>query len=359
MDDAIIYIFFLPCALLFVVAIAIAAGRAFGSTCGRELFARSKRMVDTLLAETRQNRPELAQQVADIEYEQDMQIAYYLEAKKRPALKAADEIKKISSEKRQLKAENKALSYQLDFYEQLFPWLLDFKEETIADAISATSLANENDYDAVRSWVSPSEYQRLGSVERNQLALDRWQNKNKGAWEIGICYERYVGYLLEEKGYHVTYFGATMGVEDMGRDLIATDRKHVLVIQCKRWAKEKTIHEKHICQLYGSVAVLATQNPKLQYKGVFITSTVLSDVARKFAEYSNISVVESLEMGDYPLIKCNFSKSGDKIYHLPFDQQYDKIDMRKNSQCRYVWTVREAEQLGFRRAFKWKPGATS
>lgn len=151
------------------------------------------------------------------------------------------------------------------------------------------------------------------------------------------------------------YFGALMGFEDMGRDLLATKDGVTLVIQCKRWAKEKTIHEKHICQLYGSVAVLSIQNPRNKYKGVFITTTSLSDVARSFASYSKISVVEQCAVGDYPVIKCNISKNGDKIYHLPFDQQYDRVEITPSKGERYVFTVREAEDLGFRRAFRWRP----
>lgn len=311
--------------------------------------------LNKIIAETKQGHPAFAAQIADLEYERDLAIAYSLEHKSHPAKKSAETIRKISAEKRSLKQENRLLTYQLNFYEQLFPWLLDFKDEAIPEAIAAVQNTTGSDYDAVRNWLSPAEYQKLNTTERNQLALDRWKNKKKSAWEIGICFERYVGYLLEEQGYRVKYTGATMGLEDLGRDLIASKSETTLVIQCKRWAKEKTIHEKHICQLYGSVAVLASQHPKDSFKGVFITTTSLSDVAKLFADYSNISVVEKLDIGEYPMIKCNVSKNGEKIYHLPFDQQYDKINIQKGTHCQYVWTVVEAEKNGFRRAYAWHP----
>jgi hypothetical protein len=38
----------------------------------------------------------------------------------------------------------------------------------------------------------------------------------------------------------------------MGRDLIVRRGTELRVIQCKYWSKEKTIHEKHIFQLFGS-----------------------------------------------------------------------------------------------------------
>lgn len=357
------------CALFIGAPLAVTFGEAFGAASGKHIFKLRERefaakqqvldqtrsRLDLLLAETAQGNPAFATQIADLQYERDLALAHTLENKSHPALKAAEQIKIISSEKRALKQENRVLTYQLNFYETLFPWLTDFKEVSTADALAAVRDASDADYDTVRRWISPVEYQKLNSAQRNQLALERWKDKKKSSWEIGIAFERFVGYKLECEGYRVQYFGATMGLEDLGRDLIASKGKEHLVIQCKRWAKEKTIHEKHICQLYGSVAVLASQNPSETYKGVFITSTTLSDVAKLFANYSKIAVVENLQIEDYPLIKCNFAKGGDKIYHLPFDQQYDKINIQKNSRCLYVQTAGEAEKLGYRRAYSWHP----
>ena len=53
------------------------------------------------------------------------------------------------------------------------------------------------------------------------------------------------------------------------------------------------------------------------------------------------------------MIKCNISKTGEKIYHLPFDQQYDRVEISPNKGECYVYTVKEAEDRGFRRAFRW------
>ncbi len=60
-------------------------------------------------------------------------------------------------------------------------------------------------------------------------------------------------------------------------------------------------------------------------------------------------------MGSYPCIKCNIgrSESGEtKIYHLPFDQQYDATKIKNRGEF-YAMTVKEAEDAGFRRTFKW------
>jgi len=54
-------------------------------------------------------------------------------------------------------------------------------------------------------------------------------------------------------------------------------------------------------------------------------------------------------------VKCNVSRrTGEKIYHLPFDQQYDRTLVEEDRDEYYVETVREAEELGFRRAFRWR-----
>ena len=55
------------------------------------------------------------------------------------------------------------------------------------------------------------------------------------------------------------------------------------------------------------------------------------------------------------MIKCNINPaSNTKIYHLPFDQQYDKIKVGDQEGELYALTVKEAEKLGFRRAFRWR-----
>ncbi len=58
-------------------------------------------------------------------------------------------------------------------------------------------------------------------------------------------------------------------------------------------------------------------------------------------------------MGDFPRIKC--VKNDGKytmIYHLPMDLQYDSIKLDKEGRFT-VMTVAEAEELGYRRAYKW------
>ena len=88
-------------------------------------------------------------------------------------------------------------------------------------------------------------------------------------------------------------------------------------------------------------------------KGIFVTTTKLSDKARAVAKELDIEIVEQLPLGDFPRIKCNVNRTtGEKIYHLPFDQQYDNTVINEKDGEFYSFTVKEAEDNGFRRAWR-------
>lgn len=294
--------------------------------------------------------------LAEYTHEEDIRISKKLRSKKRPALKAAQVVSEISAEKRLLIKQNKMYAHQFLVLTSLFPWIEDFVTLDIDSAIQAvTETESSDEYSSMKKWLSPEEYNSLTTAQKYQLALDRWNSRKKSDWEVGIDYERYIGYLYESQGYSVTYTGATQGLSDMGRDLIAIRDNECLIIQCKRWAKEKTIHEKHIFQLYGSTILKQIEEPSKKYVGVFVTTTSLSPTAQKCAEILGIQVIENKPLAPYPLIKCNISRNKEKIYHLPFDQQYDRTKIQLGSKDFYCTTVAEAEAQGYRHAFKWIP----
>lgn len=312
-------------------------------------------MLDSIMHAEHADTPYFAKQFADFLYLMDLKAASDLEGKTRPAFTAAEKVREISAQKRALQEQCKLLEYQLSLYESVFPWLSEFKEISADDLASVANVAAapESEYSTLKNWLSPQEYQTLSEIDRLQLALDRYANRKKSNWQIGIEYERYVGYCYEQKGYKVRYFGATEGLEDMGRDLIVSKGKKIFVIQCKRWASEKTIHEKHIFQLYGTTILQVMEHPGYLVSGIFVTTTSLSSLARSCADYLHISVAEKFPLKPYPLIKCNISRDGDKIYHLPFDQQYDRVIINPSDGDCYVSTVQEAESKGFRHAWRW------
>ena len=270
-------------------------------------------------------------------------------------------LRAIRSELKDVIEASKRSEYQLAYAIQMFPGLADFLETDYNDLpnISLTDIG-EGSHDAVRDYLSPEEYKNLSSTEKNQLALDRYiQSHRKSSWQIGRDYEMFVGYRYTKKGYRVDYYGSNHGLEDLGRDLIAKKGKNTLIIQCKYWSAGKQIHEKHVNQLYGTMICYCYENDLSQsaVRAVLVTNITVSDRARSFAKYLGVELVEKFEAGDYPRIKCNINcdeyGAVTKIYHLPFDQQYDSCKIDAPGEF-FAMTVAEAEDAGFRRAYRWR-----
>jgi hypothetical protein len=205
--------------------------------------------------------------------------------------------------------------------------------------------------DVAKDYLSNEEWQRLSTTERNQLALDRYvEGRKKSNWAIGRDYEMCCSYMYEGKGYNIERCGIEKRLEDLGRDIIATNKRDNLVIQCKYWCKEKIIRENIIMQLYGTTIAYEVEKGQKANSVLMIPSfSVLSETAQKFIEVLGVAVVRQ-DLVDFPRIKCNIN-GDNKIYHLPFDQQYDTTKIDKSGEF-YAWTVKEAEDRGFRRAMR-------
>lgn len=299
--------------------------------------------------------PYISKIIADIETADFEVLARSLDyGNSAQRIKQVKTIRQVKSEAK-AKIENlKWAEYQLTYLLALYPNLNDVIETEYNDL--QISYDNITDTDPVRNYLSTEEWKNLSTTQKNQLALDRYiESRKKSKWQIGRDYELYIGYLYQNKGYKIDYFGSYMGLEDLGRDLIATKKGKVLIIQCKYWSKEKVIHEKHIMQLYGSLIAYKIEHNTDDAIGVLITNIELSDTAKKFAKTLNIEYVENKPLGSFPRIKCNIGHDefGETyIYHLPMDFQYDKTKIEKKGEM-MVSTVAEAEEAGFRRAYKW------
>lgn len=329
---------------------------------------------ERILIEKSKSFPWLAGAIADLVLLKNNEIAEYLRTKRNPAYTAAQTVSQVGREKRILAEQLKLAQYTLSQYESLFPFLTEFREDEIEEALLEISETfeeqPEQQEDPTKIYLAPGEYATLSPTERNQRALDRYRKARKSSFQIGRDYERYVGYLYESQGYQVAYYGIENGKEDLGRDLICKKNGRTEVVQCKYWSKHKLIHEKHINQLFGTAVMMCVESVKMQparqqmdlfpqllaaggITAVFYTSTNLSDTARQFAEALSIQIHEQVSLGDYPIIKCHISTAtGERIYHLPFDQMYDRTKLDKVGEF-YAMTVAEAEAKGFRRAWKW------
>lgn len=299
----------------------------------------------------------LAEFIAESQMAFDSQLEDYLESKSHPAYKAAEVVSKIKKEKKEATTKLKFLEYQLKAYEEYFPQLEDFRETILEERVPFG--ANRDNFESLKNLdpahqhLSREEWDRLDASQRNQLALDRYVSKHKSNWEIGIYYERYLGYLKETAGWRVEFCGAIKGFEDFGRDLICTKGKTVEIVQAKNWSRNKVIHEKHIFQLFATSLLYGIEHPSKSVMAVFATTTALSDTATAVARQLNVKVESTPLPKRWPLIKCNVNPSTkEKIYHLPFDQQYDRVVIGAVVGECYASSVTEAEELGFRRAFR-------
>lgn len=318
-----------------------------------------KEDIKQLVKERQIGFPTLAKAFEEYLELQDKSIIDFLKYKKTPAIQASQLVSEMNKKRREALADKKVLEYLVQYYESIAPFLLDLKEEVSdiseEDRLILAEYTPEEREDATVNFLTKEEYRKLGTDEKNQLALDRYWTRHKSKWQIGKMYERYVGYLYEKDGYDVEYVGIFKGLEDLGRDIIATKGNEIVVVQCKNWSKFRTIYEKHIFQFFGTVFQFRDSNPGKKVKAVFATSTELSDLARRFAKELGIELKENFKMDKgYPCIKCNISRiDKTKIYHLPFDQQYDKVKIETKKGEFYCTTTQEASKHGFRRAYKY------
>jgi hypothetical protein len=322
----------------------------------RAALALREREADLMIRDRVRGFEHLAAAWAEWEFVQGERIAFDLLYKPRPALKAAEAVTAQARRSAELRRELSMAMNVLALYEYHYPWLVDFlADERLVEYVEADDYEAGKD-DPARRFVARAEWDALPEVERHQLALDRWvRSRRANPWEAGADYESYVGYRREQAGWTVTYHGIEYGLEDLGRDVLARRDGTTEVIQCKRWGKRMgPIREKYVHQLVGTVASMRHDDPTATITGTFATTSVLSDTARLEAAKLGIVVEENLAMGDYPRIKCNVGGRGERIYHLPFDQQYDTTVIDPKRGETYVVTCAEAEAEGFRRAWKWR-----
>ena len=285
-----------------------------------------------------------------------------LRYKKRPSLKGAEQVREVKKEKRELNKKLKIIEYQLKTYEQYFPIIEDFKDYILEDDTflikSDGSVSQDEDYDPVQKFLKPEEFKKLPIDRKNQLALDRYLNKTHTKLEIGRFYERYIGYLYEQEDWIVKFFGIIEGFDDLGRDLVCKKGNEIHIVQTKNWSKYKIIREKYLYQHFATTIHYQLQekiSKKVKVKPIFYATIDFSDMAKKVSKALNIQIKTEKLKKDYPMIKCNINPSTkEKIYHLPFDQQYDKVIIGNNPGELYVKTVAEATKKGFRRAFRYR-----
>ena len=301
----------------------------------------------------------LASFIADTECARDALREESLRLKKPPAPKTAEVIASFKLEKREAKAALKFLEYQLRSYEEYFPFLEEFRDLILDERVSLSAdrdnLKEIEQADPVLQYLAREEYDRLSATERNQRAIDLYLARHLSSWGIGKFYERYLGYLWEKDRWRVLFNGVIKGFEDFGRDLICTKGTEVEIVQAKCWSGEKLIHEKHVFQLFATCVHYILEHPSSRVTPVLAATTSLSPAAAMVAEKLGVQVRRIPLSKSYPMIKCNVNPhTKERIYHLPFDQQYDYAVIGTIPGECYASTVHEAERMGFRRAWRFR-----
>ena len=163
----------------------------------KEKFAEEKKdtyeHIEKITSQRSMGFPWLAEAYADYFALRDGKLADYLTHKRHPAYTAAEAVREIKKEKRELLKQNKVIVYKLHYLEKLFPWISELiaesEDEDIPVRVDGDAEEGENE-DRVKDYLTPEEYRSLPSVERNQRALDRYlKNRNKSKWAIGRDYE--------------------------------------------------------------------------------------------------------------------------------------------------------------------------
>ena len=294
-----------------------------------------------------------------------------LKNKSRPAFKAAEEVRELKLRTKSYITQFKEMSYKYNFLLNEFADLKEFVEDeqellNIAQYLSYSDF--EDNRDRSFDFLTSEEWNKLTTSQRNQLALERYiQGRKKSAWAVGRDYEMSCAFALKAIGFNVEMHGIEKGLEDLGRDIIASRfikdlfqenhyKQEVWIIQCKCWNKDRQIHENVIMQLFGTYVAY-----KIEHKNIIKADaeiipvlmippfSVVSETAKKFMEILGVKMLIQ-NFNEFPRIKCNIN-GNNKIYHLPFDQQYDRTQIKKQGEF-YAWSVKDAEEKGFRRAMR-------
>jgi hypothetical protein len=314
--------------------------------------------------------PSLTRWAKTLQEEEDKLFVQSMVSKARPALSSATKVQQSRREAREHKALAETLRNQIDLYESLAPWLTEFTELTVDEVvegiksqISAESdSGSESEEDPAKRFLSSTEWQSLSREQQLQIALDRYLSpgRKKTLWEVGRDFERYIGYEYENLGFKVSYFGAKNKLNDLGIDLICEDNKEIHIIQCKRLSvlKKIPVRENIVAQIYGASQFYKISKKISSKKKVIpkiITTYILSEQAEEFANHLGVIIQQNKIISSYPVIKCNISKkSREKIFHLPFDQQYDTITIGDVEGEFYASSIDEAVTAGFRHAYRWR-----
>lgn len=168
-----------------------------------------------------------------------------LEIVKEKAPSATKEVEVLRKRVADICCEHTLLKQYHDRVLQTFPELENYIDGDTE--INTDEADEESSSDRVKRYLKPEEYNSMGENERNQLALERYMKNThrKNNWIVGVEYEMSYSHALRRYGFDVEENGATNGLNDLGRDIIAKSRNGITyIIQCKRLAPGRRIQDR-------------------------------------------------------------------------------------------------------------------
>ena len=181
-------------------------------------------------------------------------------------------------------------------------------------------------------------------LEKAELELNYFLDKNKSPIQVGILYRQFLQYQYEINGWSVKNKTNTYGIY-----LICQKENNIHLVHCRNWAQSKRIDNDIISQFSKAVTQYKSKNSvnSSNMQGVFYTTTLFTNNARLLANNSEIKIYEQYKMPKkFPIIKAI---SVLKRYYLPTDKDYDNISINISKGDRYFEKVITAENAGFHR----------
>ncbi len=111
--------------------------------------------------------PWLATAIADFHALEGERDAKILETKKHPAIRAAEEVREHSRRRREAELNFRLLRYRAEYYEKLFPWIIEFIGDDVPDSsVDISGPQAEPTDDPVKAWLNDAEYRNLSVTEK-------------------------------------------------------------------------------------------------------------------------------------------------------------------------------------------------
>lgn len=111
------------------------------------------RALDKIFDQRKIQFPWLASAIADLHALEAERDATALETKKHPAVKAASEVREHGRKRRDAERQFRLTRYRVDYYEKLFPWIMEYVGNDVPDeAVDLSGSKAEPTDDPVRRW---------------------------------------------------------------------------------------------------------------------------------------------------------------------------------------------------------------